>query len=132
MKMRYNKMLCVIIAMFILVSGMCLEIPQADSFFACMDDSPTTSCISESKGIHSQYQLSSRETIGVRSTAFISSTSKRPVLRTVLRVSVIMFLAEIFLLKASNLQRVAETAQAPETHYVTALLNYIHRQDGKK
>lgn len=132
MKRRYDKILCIITAWFILLSGMCLEVPQADSLFACIDNSSSTSYMSSPEGTLSQYELSSRETIGVRGTAFISSISRRPILRTTLRISLIMFWAEIFLLKTSNLQRAAETVCAPETHYFTALLNYIHRQDGKK
>ena len=131
MKRRYDKILCVITAMFILLSGMCLEIPQADSLFACLDDSSVTSYLSSPEGTLSQYELSSRETTGVRSTSFISNESKRPILRNTLRFFVILFLAEIFLRKASDLQRAVETVCSPETHYFTALLNYIHRQDGK-
>lgn len=132
MKRRYDKILCIITAWFILLSGMCLEIPQADSLFACIDNNSSTSYISSPEGTLSQYKLSSRETTGVRDTAFISSISRRPVLRTALRFSLIMFWAERFLLRTSNLQRAVETVCAPKTHYFTALLYYIHRQDGKK
>lgn len=132
MKRRYDRMICIIIALFILVSGMCPEIPQADSHFACLDNSSGTSYISSPKGTLSQYELSSRETIGIRSTAFISDSSRKQDLRMTLRVSLILFLAEAFLLKLSNPQRAAETVCAPETHFFTALLNYIHQQDGKK
>ena len=132
MKRRYDKMICVIIALFVLLSGMCLEIPQADSLFARMEKSYDSTYICASKGTLSQYELSSRETTGIRSTAFISDSSRKQDLRMTLRVSLILFLAEVFLLKLSNPQRAAETVCASETHFFTALLNYIHRQDGKK
>ncbi len=125
-------MLCLITALFILVSGMCLEIPRADSLFVCLDNNAAASYLSSPEGILSQYELSSRETIGVRTTAFIESTAKRPNLRTILRFSMMLLWAEEILLKASNLQLAVETTCAPETYYFTALLNYIHRQDGKK
>lgn len=132
MKSRNNKILCLITALFILVSGMCTEIPQADSLFACIDKNPSTSYFSSPEGTLFQYELSSRETIGIRCETFVETTVKRPSLRTIFRFSLILLLAEVSLLKTSNLQLAAETACAPETHYCTALLNYIHRQDGKK
>ena len=132
MKSRYNKILCLITALFILVSGMCMEIPQADSFFACIDNSPSTSYLSSPEGALSRYELSSRETIGVRSEAFVETTAKRPVLRTTFRGPLTLYLAELFLLKTSNIQLTVETSCAPKTHYFTELLNYIHKQDGKK
>ena len=132
MKSRYDKILCLITALFILVSGMCLEIPQADFLLACIDNSPSSSYFSSPESTLFQYELSSRETVGVRCETFVETTAKRPSLRTIFRFSLILFLAELVLLKTSNLQLAAETACAPETHYCTALLNYIHRQDGKK
>lgn len=132
MKRQYNKLVCVIIALFILISGMCLEVPQADSFFACVDNNSITSCISSSRGSFSQYEISSRETTGVHSETFVSNISRRPILRAIVRVSSILSLAEIFLLKTSDIQSVFDAVCVFETHYFTALLNYIHRQDGKK
>lgn len=113
MKRRYDRMICIIIALFILVSGMCPEIPQADSHFVCLDNSSGTSYIISPNGTLSQYELSSRETIGIRSTAFISDSSRKQDLRMTLRVSLILFLVEAFLLKISNPQRAAETVCAP-------------------
>ena len=132
MKRRYGKLICIFIALFILISGMCQEIPQADSLFACLDNSSSTSYISSPKGTLSQYELSSKETIGIRSTAFISDSSRKTDLRMTLRVSLVLFLAEDFLLKLSIPQRAAETVCVSETHFFTAILNYLHRQDGKK
>ena len=132
MKRRYGKLICIFIALFILISGMCQEIPQADSLFACLDNSSSTSYISSPKGTLSQYELSSKETIGIRSTAFISDSSRKTDLRMTLRVSLVLFLAEDFLLKISIPQRAAETVCVSETHFFTAILNYLHRQDGKK
>lgn len=132
MKRRYGKLICIFIALFILISGMCQEIPQADSLFACLDNSSSTSYINSPKGTLSQYELSSKETIGIRSTAFISDSSRKTDLRMTLRVSLVLFLAEDFLLKISIPQRAAETVCVSETHFFTAILNYLHRQDGKK
>lgn len=132
MKRRYNRLLCVIITLFILASGMCLEIPRADSFFGCINNGFTTSYITSSKGMLSRYEISSRETIGIRDTAFISSISRKTDLRTTLRGAWVLSLVEVCLLKLSNLQMVTEIACASETHFFTTLLNYLHNQDGKK
>ena len=132
MNTRYNKILCVIIAMFIFVSGMCLEIPRADSSFVYNNSYFAASSAGSSVKPISQYEISGRENLGFRNAAIISSTPKRPVLRTVLRIPFLFYLVESVLLRTSDLQRAVETIQSPETHYATALLYYIHQQDGKK
>lgn len=132
MKIQYKRMICAIIAMFILVSGMCLEIPQADSLLVRAEHSMTSAYICSNKGNLSQYELSSRETLGVRSMVYISEISRRPVLRTILKFSTFLFSVEYILQKISNLQKSIETVTAPETRYATELLSYIHQQDGKK
>ena len=132
MKIRYKKLLCAILAMFIFVSGMCLEIPQAGSLFVCAERGVTSSYICSPKGNLSQYELSSRETLGARSMVYISEMSRKPILRTFLRPSLFLFSVEFILQKISNLQKCIETVNAPETRYATELLYYIHQQDGEK
>lgn len=132
MKGKYNHVLCFIAAMVILFSGMCVEPADADSFLACADDLSSTSFLSSQKGLVSRYELSTREMSGTHEAAFITSSIKRPAVRNIIRQSLILLLAEALPAKLSNLRIAVETIYASETHYVAALLNYIHRQDGKK
>ena len=132
MKSLHNKIICLTMALFILLSGMCLEIPKADSLFACINKSESTSYVSSPGGTLENHELSGSEYGMVQHIAFISSAPKKTALRVIVRNVVILFWAELFSLRASNLQKAVETVCAPETHYFTALLNYIHKQDGKK
>ncbi len=132
MRSKYDKVICYFIVTFIMFSGICLEQPTADSLFACVDNISSTSYISSPEGELSRCELSTTEMLGIRDTVFVASRTKRSSIRVLLRLSLLLFLAEVILARVSSIQAAVETTGAPETHYFTALLNYIHRQDGKK
>lgn len=132
MKREYSRLIYCIIALFILLSGICLEQPSADSLFACADNTSSTSYIDSTGRAIRDYELSTTEMLGARTTSFVSAGVRRPVIRLLYRLSFILFLADILLLKMSNPRDEVETRRAPETHYFTALLHYILKQDGKK
>lgn len=132
MKREYSRLIYCIIALFILLSGICLEQPSADSLFACADNTSATSYIDSTGRAIRDYELSATEMLGARTTSFVVAGVRRPVIRLFYRLSFMLFLADILLLKISNPQVEVETRFAPETYYFTALLYYILRQDGKK
>lgn len=132
MKRGYDRLIFCIIALFILLSGICLEQPSADSLFACSDSVSSASYIDTLGKAMRDYELSATEVFGARSSTFVSAGVRRPVIRLLYRLSFILFLADILLLKMSNPRDEVETRRAPETHYFTALLHYILKQDGKK
>lgn len=132
MEKRLGRIACLLIALLLSLSGMCQENPKADSFFACIDHDPYTSSLSAPESVLSQYKLSSRETTGVRDTAYVSEVLGKPVVRSVFRIPLLYFFAAFFMLENSDLQRAVETVHAPVTRFVTVLLRLIHRKDGKK
>lgn len=134
MERKYNRLYCIVIAMFILISGICLEQPKADSFFAYADHISVASLDRSSGRELSRYELTSAETLGVRDTAFVAGSMRRPSVRGMHRnrIAILILAAGVFCLKLSNLRTAVETAGAPETQYTTALLKYIREQDGKK
>ena len=132
MKCRNDRLICCIIAIFILFSGMCVELPQAGSFLGYMENRAETSDIVSLKGSLSCYELSSMELLGNRNTSAIVDIEKRPLIRAFYRVSLLLCLTGLFLFRMSDLEAATEMVCAPKTHYVDVLLKYIHSQDGKK
>lgn len=132
MKCRNDRLIWCIIAIFILFSGMCVELPQAGSLLGCIENHTDVSCIVSPKGALSYYELSSMELLESQNTSFIVDIEKRPVIRTFYRVCLTLCLAGILLFRLSDLEMATETVCAPKTHYFDVLLNYIHSQDGKK
>ena len=72
MKCRHNRLICCIIAIFILFSGMCVEQPAADSLFVCAENISSGSYISSSKGMLSRYELTTAELMGTATLLLLS------------------------------------------------------------
>lgn len=134
MERKYNRLYCIIIAMFILISGICLDHPKADSFLVYADHVFTASLDSSSGRELSRYELTSAETLGVRDAAFVAGSMRRLSVRGMHRnrIAILIWATGVFCLKLSNLCTAVETVGAPETQYTAALLKYIREQDGKK
>ena len=92
----------------------------------------SASYISSYLGDESYCEFSTAEMSGVRSTAYVTNSIRRYSERNVIRLSLVLLFASIILPKVSNMQVAVETADAPKTRYITALLHYIQNQDGKK
>lgn len=132
MSCRNNRLIWCFIAIFILISGMCVEQPQAGSLLCYMENHSDATSIVSSKGTLACYELSSMELLGNKNTSFIAGIEKRPIMRTFYRATLLLCLIGILLFRLSNLEAATETVYAPKTHYFDVLLNYIHSQDGKK
>ncbi len=131
-KIRRERGICCILAILVLFSGMCLEYIKTDSLFASVKHMTSSSCISSYNGEETYCEYSTAEMSGVRNVAHVTNGMRRYSERNVIRLSLLLILASIILPKVSNMQVAVETASAPETRYITALLHYIRNQDGKK
>lgn len=134
MKTKYNYLICYILAVFMLLSGMCLENTQADFSFALTKTAQPTSTIgSLSKEILCN-ESCTIEMLGIRSTSYALNAARRTNYRTDIRVraSVILFCVDKFTQNFSNFHVAVNALQFPELYGKTAVLNYIHNQDGKK
>ena len=109
-----------------------MEQPNADSLFASVERHTSASVLSSSDDALSFYELSTTEFLGVRTSSFLSACVKTGTSRTVLRLSLLLYTAGIFLFRLSNLQAAVECGETSETLYFAVLLNYIQSKDGKK
>ena len=132
MKEKYRGWICCLIAIIILFSGMCMEQPNADSLFACVERHAYDTVISSSADALSFYELSTTEFQGVRTSSFLSAYVKTSTSRTFLRLALLLYMAGFFLFRLSNLQAAIEQGDTSETFYFAVLLNYIQSKDGKK
>ncbi len=132
MKEKYRGWICCLIAIIILFSGMCMEQPNADSLFACVERHAYDSVISSSEDALSFYELSTTEFQGVRTSSFLSAYVKTSTSRTFLRLALLLYMAGLFWFRLSNLQAAVEQGETSETFYFAVLLNYIQSKDGKK
>lgn len=131
-KDRRDRGICCVLAILVFFSGMCLEYAKTDSLFASVKNMTSASYISSYLGDESYCEFSTAEMSGVRSTAYVTNSIRRYSERNVIRLSLVLLFASIILPKVSNMQVAVETADAPKTRYITALLHYIQNQDGKK
>ena len=132
MKEKYRGWICCLIAIIILFSGMCMEQPNADSLFACVEHHVYDTVISSSDDALSFYELSTTEFQGVRTSSFLSAYVKTSTSRSFLRLVLLLYMAGFFLFRLSNLQAAIEQRDTSETFYFAVLLNYIQSKDGKK
>ena len=109
-----------------------MEQPNADSLFACVERHTSSSVLSSSDDALSFYELSTTEFMGVRTSSFLSAYVKTGTLRTFLRLSLLLYMAGLFLFRLSNLQAAVEQGDTSDTFYFAVLLNYIQSKDGKK
>lgn len=132
MKEKYRGWICCLIAIIILFSGMCMEQPNADSLFAYVEHHVYDTVISSSDDALSFYELSTTEFQGVRTSSFLSAYVKTSTSRTFLRLSLLLYIAGLFLFRLSNLQAAVERGGTSETFHFAVILNYIQSKDGKK
>ena len=109
-----------------------MEQPNADSLFACVEHHVYDTVISSSDDALSFYELSTTEFQGVRTSSFLSAYVKTSTSRTFLRLSLLLYIAGLFLFRLSNLQAAVERGGTSETFHFAVILNYIQSKDGKK
>ncbi len=134
MKTKYNRIICYILAVFMLLTGMCLENAEADSLFVYHETAKTTSMISSYEKEFLCNQSCTTEMLGIRSNSYSLSAAQRSNYRTDIRyrAAVIVFCVEKFAQNLSNFRIAANAIQFPELYGKAVVLHYIHSQDGKK
>ena len=134
MKTKYNYIICYILAVFMLLSGMCLESVEADSSFALQTAVQTTASIGSSNHEILCNESCTIEMLGIRGTSYAVSVAKRSNHRTDIRfrASILLLCVEKCAQNFSNFHIAANAIQFPELYAKAVVLNFIHNQDGKK
>ncbi len=130
-KIRNHKLICIALMAAIMISGICLNGMQANSYFSCNRES----CISapdntiEEGSVYRTEQLSEREVIS--SIRQVRTCSRRANSRTEQEIDPVSLVADILPQKFHFTSAIEERLNYDNLCSV-AILNYIHKQDGEK
>lgn len=130
-KIRNHKLICIVLTVVIMISGICLNGMQANSFFSCHKESSISAPdrLIEKGSIYRTEQLSEREVIS--SIRQVRTYSRRTNSRTEQEIAPVSLIADILPQKFHSITAVEERLYY-ETLCSVAILNYIHKQDGEK
>lgn len=132
MQRRNQKILSYVLAILMLISGMCLGNVKADSFFASSSDSKKV-CLSDTINEELAYVEScTEEMLGHQSVANVVSAISNLRLKTENGESLAFLCVDILVPNTIYFYVTEDTVFSPEKHCKTVTLNYIHNQDGKK
>lgn len=130
-KIRNHRLICIVLAATIMISGICLNSIQANSFFACHKESSISAPdnMIEEGSFYRTEKLSEREVIG--SIRQARNYSRRVTSRTEQEIDSVPFVADILPQKFHSISAIEEGLYY-DNLYSVAILDYIHKQDGEK
>ena len=130
-KVRNHKLICFLLAIAMVISGVCLSEVQANSYFSCKQES-TISAPNNTIQHVSAYKterLSQREVVSTIRQA--RNLTKRANSRIEYRIDTYLSAVDVLPQNPHYLSAIESTLYC-ETSCSIAILNYIHKQDGEK
>ena len=130
-KFRNHKLICMVLTIMIMISGICLGEIQASSSFSCNQVSSIKAADSaiQKESVYRTEQLNQKEVIS--SIRQVRNVTRRINSRSEYEIERCPFNVEILPQKSLFLAAVEEGAYL-EHSCSFAILNYIHKQDGEK
>lgn len=130
-KIRNHKLICIVMMIAIMISGICLNEIQANSYFSCKQESSITSPDNtlDEGSIYRTERLSQREVI--RSIRQVRTNTRRASSKAESELCFCSFDVDILPQKFHSISAIEERLYY-ETLRSIAILNYIHKQDGEK
>lgn len=129
-KIRNQKWVCLVLAVIVMISGICLERVPANSLFSCTKNISIIGTDDTYKDIsvYRAENFNQREVLGSMRLA------RRDVRRNQVRTAAVLYIsnADILLQNFQSKQIVGEDRLYYETLCSLAILTYIHNQDGEK
>lgn len=130
-KVRNQKWICLLMAITVMISGICLEKIPADSYFSCSQTNTITkadSVLRDESACRTE-TLSQREVLSSLRT--VKRDQRRNQVRTYYSSGMCLFNAEI-LPPIFQIKQAAKEEVYCESSCIAAILSYIHNQDGEK
>ena len=130
-KVRSHKLICMVLTIMIMISGICLGEIQASSSFSCKQVSSIKAADSaiQKESVYRTEQLNQKEVIS--SIRQVRNFTRRIHSRSEYEIELCLFDVEILPQKSLFIAAVQEGANL-ENSCSFAILNYIHKQDGEK
>ena len=132
MNRTYQKVISAILAIFLLVSGMCLENTKADSY-NLSSVSKQEASLSNSLSVEYDYvQSCAEEILGRQNISNIIGSVRNSNLKKDSKYSLVFLVVNEFVHSLIHFNMTEHTIASPEKHCENVILSYIHNQDGKK
>lgn len=132
MNRTYQKVISAILAIFLLVSGMCLENTKADSY-NLSSVSKQEASLSDSLGVEYGYvQSCAEEILGQQNISNIIGSVRNSNLKKDSKYSFVFLVVNESVHSLIHFNMTEHTIVSPEKHCENVILSYIHNQDGKK
>ena len=130
-KTRNHKLMCMLLTIMIMISGICFEQLQANSYFSCNQGAAITKADSTIRevSVYESLQLSQREVIS--SIQQVRAAGRRTNSRSEYETELCLFDVEVLPQKFHSTSA-SEECSFSEHLCSVAILNYIHKQDGEK
>ena len=130
-KVRNHKLICMILTIMIMISGICLGEIQASSSFSCKQVSSIKAADSviQKESVYRTEQLNQKEVIS--SIRQVRNITRRIHSRSEYETEICLIDVDILPQKILFLTAVEEGTYL-ENSCSVAILNYIHKQDGEK
>jgi len=130
-KFRNHKLICMLLTIVIMISGICLGEIQASSSFSCKQESSIKAANSVvlKESVYRTEQLSQKEVIS--SIRQVRNITRRIHSRSEYETELCLFDVEVLPQKSLYLTAAEEGAYLEHSCSI-AILNYIHKQDGEK
>ena len=131
-KGRNQKWICLILVIIVMISGICLEKIPANAYFSCKH----TNTIAKADGILQEMSAYRLETLSQREVISSIRTAKRESRRTEIRLNHLLGFSlsdKKVLLQNFHSKKIGEEYGIfAKPSCSTAILSYIHNQDGEK
>ena len=133
MRYRNQKIICLFLAVFILISGIGVRMVKADSIFVSSAVKENDSCISSIATFLVENELCATELIAVKSTSHVRQMAgKIPYGHKDVKASFHALCSDMVSGFFSIFFTAVHAVQFQELYSRQTVLNYIHNKDGKK
>lgn len=133
MRKKRNELLCVLITLFVFISGMYFEDLKVDSIFVCAATEASNSYMLSVDPVVTDTKACTTEMLGIReSTGLGQLTTRFSYQRGHTKLSLDYLCRTIFFLKEGKSYANCEKVQFVLKNQDDLVVNYIHKSDGKK
>ena len=136
MRITYHNIICCIMAFFMIVSSVCVDVDYVDSVFArstyatseYMEDTAVASVRDDYLTVGTDAQ----EIRAIQESSNVYATIRNGSRRNDTKWSINLIIASLCLQNLFHFQKTVEAFAFQETLYQTVIVSYIHEQDGMK
>ena len=132
MNRTYQKVISAILAIFLLVSGMCLENTKADSYNLSSFAKQEAGLIDSLDAGYDYAQSCTEEMLGQQNISSIIGAVTNTNVRRDSKQSFVVQFVNVSVHCLIHFNMIERAIVSPEKHCENVILRYIHNQDGKK